>query len=86
MILRIIGRRPSKGITRVSLLCGVAALTGGVLSATVHLLFGHGPDSPEPMLAGQFFSLHKAYWLVLVLAVFPYLGSVVCTHTLINND
>ena len=46
--------------------CGVVALSFGLVSVSVHLVFGHGQQSAEPMAATQFFSHHKAYWLVLL--------------------
>lgn len=49
--------------------CIVIACLSGLISALAHLVFGHGPEAAEPMLPGQFFASHPAYWLVGVLSV-----------------
>ena len=52
--------------------CGLAAVLFGATSLLVHLVFGHGPGTAEPMTIEQFFEHHKAYWLVLVLTVLAF--------------
>ncbi len=77
MILRLSGRRRNFYVTRFPIICGGAALLAGVFSAIVHLLFGHDSDSLEPMAPGQFMMQHKAYWVVLALAIPALLGRIV---------
>lgn len=55
-----------------SLVCCVIALFFGLISVSVHLVFGHGPDSVAPMATGAFFGHHKAYWVVLIFTVFGF--------------
>lgn len=62
-------RQSGNGLASVALVCGLAAMLCGMLSASVHLVFGHGSDALEPMSMMRFFSHHKAYWLVLALAL-----------------
>jgi hypothetical protein len=52
-----------------SLVCCATALLFGIISVSVHLVFGHGPDSVAPMTIGAFFGHHKAYWFVLFFTV-----------------
>lgn len=51
---------------------GATALSLGIISVLVHLIFGHGSESDAPMTTVEFFGHHKAYWLVLVLTVLAF--------------
>jgi len=63
-----------------SLFCFLATSFCGAISMTVHLVFGHGPGAAEPMAALQFFSYHKAYWLVPALAVLSLLSTIIASR------
>jgi len=79
-------RRPCTWISRLALLCGLAALISGAASAGVHFAAGHGPGAAEPMQGIQFFRFHKAYLLVLILAAFSLLGGLVSTARFQSPD
>ncbi len=52
----------------LALLCAVGAFGAaffGAGSAVVHLRFGHGGGSPEPMTLPRFLLVHEVYWVVL---------------------
>jgi H+/Cl- antiporter ClcA len=53
-------------VATAALICGVAALLAGIISVSVHLVFGHGQGSIAPMTTSQYFGHHKAYWFVLL--------------------
>lgn len=67
------GRSPARRLEPAGVLSAVVSLCLGVISAWVHLRFGHGPQTPEPMRLMSFVGFHKAYWVVLALS----LGSIV---------
>jgi len=55
------------------------ALLFGAVSFTVHLHFGHGPASPEPMDMVRFLRIHPAYGVVLLLSLFG-IGAALCSR------
>ena len=61
-------------LSRACLLCGLVSLIAGLLSILVHMTYGHGPRSLEPMTVTGFFLFHKAYWAVLVLTLLSLAG------------
>jgi hypothetical protein len=62
--------RSGDALRPVALLCVVLAPVFGVVSFAVHLRYGHGPGTPEPMDLGQFLGIHPAYLVVLILSIF----------------
>lgn len=71
-VLAASARRPGVPLRTLALICGGCGLTAlllGALSALVHLRFGHGPGTPEPMAPLRFLLHHKAYWVVLACAL-----------------
>jgi hypothetical protein len=59
-------------LQRITLGSAFLALAMGVVSFTVHLGFGHGPSTLEPMALGRFLRVHPAYDLVAVLSLFVF--------------
>ena len=62
-------RIPGPKAALAAFVFGVTAVSFGIISVLVHLVFGHGPESDAPMTTVEFFWHHKAYWLVLILIV-----------------
>ena len=48
---------------------GLTSLALGVTSFAVHLCFGHGPATAEPMAIGPFIRVHPSYGAVLLLCL-----------------
>ena len=89
VITMLSGRNWIRTYTKLSLItpiCGVVALLAGFVSGLVHLSFGHGPESDEPMLPLQFLTHHKAYWLVLTLCFMLFAGWFLTSGHKINED
>jgi hypothetical protein len=60
----------SKAVFRlIAIWAGVFGVFFGVVSFGVHLRFGHGPESPEPIALGLFLRVHPAYGVVLLLCL-----------------
>jgi ABC-type uncharacterized transport system permease subunit len=64
--------RPSARLQRITLGSAFLALAMGVISFAVHLHFGHGPTTLEPMALGRFLRIHPAYGIVVVLSLFAF--------------
>ena len=72
-LVRLVIAKPRRAaLARISLGCGVLSLAAGLVSLGVHFLFGHGPNSPEPMRALSFLAHHRAFWAVGVLAALSF--------------
>ena len=70
----------------VVLICGVVAVFSGLMSASVHLIFGHNSEFTEPMLLLLFITRHRAYWLVLGLCALLFSGWFVSSRVKSNED
>jgi hypothetical protein len=68
--------RPGRILRRTVLLCVVVALVFGVVSIAVHLWYGHGPGTPEPMDLRRFLDVHPAYSIVVMLSSFSFLAAL----------
>lgn len=75
----------AKRIAGASLFFFVTTIFCGGVSLAVHQIFGHGPSTPEPMTAARFFIFHKAYWLVLALALSSLLGAAIASRQARRN-
>lgn len=63
---RSVLRRRSGAVARI---CGLAALTFGLLSLAVHLAFGHRPGTAEALGPVAFFEAHPAFLVVFAAGV-----------------
>jgi len=77
LVMRVLRRTANQRFARFAFYCGSIGVIAGILSVTIHLVFGHGGDAAEPMGAGEFFMNHKAYWLVAVLVLLSFLGPAI---------
>jgi hypothetical protein len=73
-------RRPGIKLRRITVLCTILALVSGMVSFMVHLRYGHGPSTPEPMSLGRFVGVHPAYIVVVMLSILGFIATLLSRH------
>ena len=76
---------PQHRLQQTGILLAVTSFIFGLASALVHLRFGHGPRTLEPMAVGRFFAFHRAYWVVVILSFGSLVGWILTRRGIMGN-